>query len=134
MIAKEVAERLAAVARRKTVRLTHYGRKSGNPYQVTIWFMVDGEKVYLSTMDMKRQWTQNVQNRPEIELDIGGERFRGKVEEVVSSDAEMSRVVDLMKRKYILSRPYFWFKPHPAGAFRVKIEPEAPGGADSAAK
>jgi len=115
------SERLARVARRRTTRLTHYGRKSGKPYQVTIWFLVDGASVYLTTMNMKRQWTRNVQARPDIELEIGGESFRGRVE-VVNSDADMQRVVELMKRKYLISRPYLWLKGHPDGAFRVELE------------
>jgi hypothetical protein len=36
MTAKSSAERLSAVSKRCTVRLTHYGRKSDKPYQVTI--------------------------------------------------------------------------------------------------
>jgi len=115
------SERLARVAGRRTTRLTHYGRKSGKPYRVTIWFLVDGASVYLTTMNMKRQWTQNVQSRPDIELEIGGESFRGRVD-VVKSDADMQRVVELMKRKYFLSRPYLWFKGRPDGAFRVELE------------
>jgi deazaflavin-dependent oxidoreductase (nitroreductase family) len=118
------SERLARIARRKTTRLTHYGRKSGKPYQVTIWFLVDGPTVYLMTMDMKRQWTRNVQARPEVELEMGGESFRGRVQ-VVTSDADMRRVVELMKRKYFLSRPYLWVKGRPDGAFRVEVETAA---------
>jgi hypothetical protein len=38
--------RLKAVAGRQTLTLTHYGRKSGKPYDVTIWFAVEGDKVY----------------------------------------------------------------------------------------
>src|SRR5687767_11524253 len=71
----DITQRLSRVAKRKTVRLTHYGRKSGKPYRVTIWFLVEGDNVYLTTMNMARQWTQNVQQRPEVELEIGGERF-----------------------------------------------------------
>lgn len=122
MTAASSAERLARVAGRKTVRLTHHGRKTGKPYQVTIWFLADGSDLFLTTMNMKRQWTQNVQKRPEIELEIGGERFRARVESVVTEDAEMDRVVRLMKRKYPLSRPYLWLKHRPDGAFRVKVE------------
>jgi len=29
-------------------------------YQVTIWFMVEGETVYLATANRKRQWRRNV--------------------------------------------------------------------------
>jgi deazaflavin-dependent oxidoreductase (nitroreductase family) len=122
MTAGANAARFSSVANKKTVRLTHYGRKSGKPYQVTIWFLADGDQVFLTTMNMARQWTQNVQKRPEIELEIGGERFKAKVEAVVSDDAEMKRVVELMKRKYPISRPYLWIKGRPDGAFRVKLE------------
>src|SRR5262245_51456148 len=38
-----LAARLERIARRWTARLTHYGRKTGKPYVVTIWFVVDGE-------------------------------------------------------------------------------------------
>jgi hypothetical protein len=52
--------RLTRVATNRTCRLTHRGRKSGRPFEVTIWFLVDGDIVYLTTMNMERQWTQNV--------------------------------------------------------------------------
>ena len=41
--------RLKRVAGRQTTTLTHYGRKSGKPYEVTIWFVLKGDKVYLGT-------------------------------------------------------------------------------------
>lgn len=43
------ADRLAPVANTAALRLTHYGRRSGMPSGVTIWFMVEGETVYLAT-------------------------------------------------------------------------------------
>jgi deazaflavin-dependent oxidoreductase (nitroreductase family) len=122
MTAGANAARFSSVANKKTVRLTHYGRNTGKPYQVTIWFLADGDQVFLTTMNMGRQWTQNVQKRPEIELEIGSERFKARVEAVVSDDAEMKRVVELMTRKYPISRPYLWIKSRPDGAFRVKLE------------
>ena len=44
-----LADRLAQVANTATLRLMHHGRRSGTPYEVTIWFMVEGETVYLAT-------------------------------------------------------------------------------------
>lgn len=44
-----LADRLAQAANTANLRLTHYGRRSGMSYQVTIWFMVEGEVVYLAT-------------------------------------------------------------------------------------
>jgi hypothetical protein len=34
--------------------------KSGQPHQVTIWLLVDGNAIYLVTGDRRRQWVQNV--------------------------------------------------------------------------
>jgi len=70
-------ERLDSVAKRQTVRLTHYGRKSGKPYEVTIWFAVDGDHVYVGTANVNRQWVRNVQKTPQVKLTIGGEMFEG---------------------------------------------------------
>jgi hypothetical protein len=33
---------------------------------VTIWFLVDGEIVYLATANASRQWVRNVQANPSI--------------------------------------------------------------------
>ena len=44
-----LADRLVQMANASTLRLTHYGRRSGRPYKA-IWFMsVEGEAVYLAT-------------------------------------------------------------------------------------
>jgi len=121
---RTVGERLARVGRKSTCRLTHYGRKSGRPYEVTIWFLVDGDIVYLTTMNMQRQWTRNVQANPQVLLRVGGETFTGDVE-VVSDEAEMAHVVELLKKKYWLARPYLWLRGKPDGAFRVRVRPSS---------
>ena len=94
-----LAERLARVRDRSTLRLTHYGRRSGKPYQVTIWFMVDGATVYLGTMNRDRQWTRNVVARPDVELAVDGERFRGRVTLLESVEAKR-HAYELMVAKY----------------------------------
>jgi deazaflavin-dependent oxidoreductase (nitroreductase family) len=111
---------LASVQRVKTTLLTHYGRKSGKPYQVQIWFTVDGEHVNLMTMNMKRQWVRNVLANPKISLTIGDQTFVGQATRV-TDPSMMDRVVQLMKRKYLLSLPYLWIKKQPDGAFRVQF-------------
>ena len=61
-----LVDRLAAIASRSTCRLTHRGRKTGRPYQVTIWFVVDGDTVYLATANATRQWVRNVRATPAV--------------------------------------------------------------------
>src|SRR5262245_65090058 len=129
-------ERLSQVAKRWTLRLTHYGRKTGKAYQVTIWFLVEGETVYLVTQNMQRQWTRNVQARPEVQLQIGNELWEGEVM-VISDQAEQLHVVDLMVQKYWIVRPYVWLQKQLAarraserrghvGACRVRLRGTTP--------
>jgi len=129
-------QRLSQVAKRWTLRLTHYGRKTGKPYQVPIWFLVEGETVYLVTQSMQRQWTRNVQARPEVQLQIGDELWKGDVT-VIVDQVEQLHVVDLMVQKYWIVRPYVWLQKQFAarrpgeqrgrgGAFRVRLRANSP--------
>jgi deazaflavin-dependent oxidoreductase (nitroreductase family) len=124
--------RLARLNRARTTILTHRGRKSGNPYQVTIWFTVDQDHVNLQTMNMERQWVRNVLANGKVSLKIGDQAFEGEVRQV-TDPAEMARVVELMKKKYWIARPYLWVKKQPAGAFHVRLLPEGKGGFKSLA-
>jgi deazaflavin-dependent oxidoreductase (nitroreductase family) len=96
--------RLKAVAGRQTLTLTHYGRKSGKPYDVTIWFAVEGDKVYIGTANVNRQWVRNVQKTPRIRLAVGGERFEGEAH-FLTERAEHERAMAAIRRKYWMYRP-----------------------------
>jgi len=99
-------ERLNRVATRQTVRLTHYGRKSGRAYEVTIWFAVDGDRVYLGTANVNRQWVRNVQKTPKVRLSIGDETFAGEAR-FLTDHAEHERAKLAMRRKYWMYWPVF---------------------------
>lgn len=96
--------RLKRVARKQTTRLTHIGRKTGKPHEVTIWFVLDGDKLYLGTANNRRQWVRNVQKRPEIRLSIDGETFAGMAR-FLSDAAEHERAMAAIRRKYWMYRP-----------------------------
>ena len=96
--------RLKAVAGRQTLTLTHYGRKSGKPYDVTIWFAVESNKVYIGTANVNRQWVRNVQETPRIRLAVGGETFEGE-ESFLAERAERERAMAAIRRKYWMYRP-----------------------------
>jgi deazaflavin-dependent oxidoreductase (nitroreductase family) len=124
-----LAARLAAVANRSTLRLTHYGRKTGKPYEVTIWFLVDGDTVYLVTANVRRQWTRNVQVKRHVLLRVNGETFEGEVQRV-NKGGEWKRVDELLVQKYWYVRPLLWVADllglsKNRGAFRVRLA--APG-------
>jgi hypothetical protein len=61
--------RLKRLAGKSTLILTHYGRKSGKPYEVKIWFVVDGDKVFIGTANVERQWrAERAKESPAIGL------------------------------------------------------------------
>jgi deazaflavin-dependent oxidoreductase (nitroreductase family) len=100
----KLAGRLQQVAGRQTLRLTHYGRKSGKPYEVTIWFAVHGGTIYLPTANVGRQWVKNVRKTPRVRLAIGGEEFAGEAR-LLTAARERERVQALVARKYWMFLP-----------------------------
>jgi len=97
-------ERLRRAGDRQTLRLTHYGRKTGRPYEVTIWYLVDADKLYLVTFNRNRNWVRNAKSRPAISLRIGEEVFNGDVREITDPQ-EREKVRALMDRKYWFTIP-----------------------------
>jgi deazaflavin-dependent oxidoreductase (nitroreductase family) len=99
-----VPERLKRVAGKHTLTLTHYGRKSGKPHEVTIWFIADGDKVYLPTGNVNRQWVKNVKQTPRVRLSVGGETFDGEAR-FLADPGEHDRAMAMARRKYWMFLP-----------------------------
>jgi len=100
--------RLRRVAGKQTTRLTHYGRKTGNPHEVTIWFVLNGDQLYIGTANVKRQWVQNVQKTAQVKLSIGGENFTGTAR-FLTDRSEHERAMAAIRRKYWMFRPIIEF-------------------------
>jgi deazaflavin-dependent oxidoreductase (nitroreductase family) len=96
--------RLRQVAGKQTTRLTHYGRKTGKPHEVTIWFVLDGGRLYIGTANTNRQWVQNVQKTPQVKLSIAGENVKGTAR-FLTDRAEHERAMVAIRRKYWMFRP-----------------------------
>ncbi len=96
--------RLKRVAGKRTMTLTHIGRKTGTPHEVTIQFVLDGDKLFIGTANVNRQWVRNVQKTPEVELSIGGEKFEGTAR-FLTDRAEHEQAMTAIRRKYWMSRP-----------------------------
>ncbi len=100
-MASKSFERLRKAGDRQTLKLTHYGRKSGRPYDVTIWYLVDSEndRLYLVSANADRNWVRNVKARPAISLRVGNEVFNGDVR-AITDKQERDKVSRLTERKY----------------------------------
>lgn len=95
---------LNRVAGKQTTTLTHYGRKTGKPHEVTIWFVLDGDRLFIGTANANRQWVRNVQKTPEVKLSMGGETFDGTAR-FLTNRAEHERAMAAIRRKYWVFRP-----------------------------
>jgi deazaflavin-dependent oxidoreductase (nitroreductase family) len=98
-MASKSFERLRKAGDRQTLRLTHYGRKSGRPYEVTIWYLVDDDRLYLVSANAARSWVRNVKARPAVSLKVGNEVFNGDVR-AITDKQERDKVNRLVERKY----------------------------------
>jgi deazaflavin-dependent oxidoreductase (nitroreductase family) len=96
--------RLRQAAGKQTTTLTHYGRKTGKPHAVTIWFVLDDDKLCIGTANVNRQWVRNVQKTPQVNLSIGGETFEGTAR-FLTDRAEHERAMTAIRRKYWMFRP-----------------------------
>jgi len=102
------AQRLDKIRALQTLTLTHHGRKTGKPYDVVIWFVVDGERMFLATSNQNRNWVRNVIAKPNVTLNAGGEIFNGRVEEITDA-AQREQVARLIQSKYWYVLPIILF-------------------------
>ena len=99
-----IAQRLAKISPLHTIVLTHYGRKSGKPYDVIIWFVVEGDRMFLGTANKTRNWVRNIMVKPSVVIKAGNENFIATVSELKESSMH-DHVMDLVQRKYWYAAP-----------------------------
>ncbi|HEV3166017.1 MAG TPA: nitroreductase/quinone reductase family protein, partial [Isosphaeraceae bacterium] len=62
-----------AAKNEREVALTTFGRKTGKPYDVTIFIVTDGRRLFIvSGQGMARWWPQNLAARGDGILHLGG--------------------------------------------------------------
>lgn len=98
------AQRLAKIKSLQTIVLTHYGRKSGKPYDVVIWFVVEGDRMFLGTANKSRNWVRNVMAKPNVVIKAGNENFIANVREITEPSLR-DHVMGLVQSKYGYAAP-----------------------------
>ena len=101
-----IGSKLKKVASYQTMRLTHLGRKSGKRYEVTIWFVVDGDEICLNG-NVDTQWPRNLQANPQVTMRIGQDIFHGKAN-LVTEQSDRERIFGMIARKYWYAFPFIW--------------------------
>jgi deazaflavin-dependent oxidoreductase (nitroreductase family) len=81
--------------------LTTQGRRvTGRPHRIEIWFVLDGETLYLLSGGRGRSdWVKNLRRTPEVRVELGHEVFAGRAR-IVADPEEDERARALVHDKY----------------------------------
>ena len=88
------------LSRYRQIQLSVIGRKSGKTITNPVWFVAEGEKLYLLPVHgSETQWYQNVLKNPQIRVDARGSQARLEVKSITKPEAVKS-VVEKFREKY----------------------------------
>jgi hypothetical protein len=88
------------LARYRQIKISVIGRKSGKTISILVWFVLEGEKLYLLPVQGSgTQWYKNVLQSPSIRIDARG--VEEKLRAVLVTDAKgVKSVVEKFREKY----------------------------------
>jgi deazaflavin-dependent oxidoreductase (nitroreductase family) len=88
------------LARYRQIKISVIGRKSGHTISIPVWFVLEGERLYLLPVQgSETQWYRNVLKNPSLKIDAKGKA--AEVRAVPVTDAKTVRsVVDKFQEKY----------------------------------
>ena len=82
------------------VELTVTGRKTGREITIPVWFVPEGDRVYLLPVNgTDSDWYKNVLKDPTIRLAAGGAQVTARARPA-EDPAAVARVVDMFRAKY----------------------------------
>src|SRR5882672_9907052 len=88
------------LSRSREINITVTGRKSGRPISIPVWFVLEGDKLYLLPVQgSDTQWYKNALKNPTIRIDARGAEAEVKVVPVTDAK-EVSSVVEKFRAKY----------------------------------
>jgi deazaflavin-dependent oxidoreductase (nitroreductase family) len=88
------------LSRYRQIKLSVIGRNSGKTITVPVWFVMDGETLYLLPVHgSDTQWYQNVLKNPQVRIDARGAEAELTVKPITKSDAVKS-VIEKFRAKY----------------------------------
>src|SRR6266446_6096808 len=88
------------LSRYREIKISVTGRNSGRTISIPVWFVLEGEKLYLLPVQgSDTQWYKNVLRNPTIRIDARGveEKFRAKP---VTGVKAVKSVVEKFREKY----------------------------------
>ena len=88
------------LSRSREIDISVTGRKSGRTISIPVWFVLDGNKLYLLPVSgSDTQWYKNVLKNPSIRVDARGEKAELKAVPVTDAK-QVSSVTEKFRAKY----------------------------------
>ena len=90
----------ARLARSREINIGVIGRKSGRTISNPVWFVLDGDKLYLLPVQgSNTQWYKNVLKYPSIQIEAGGAKAEFKTIPITDAK-QVASVVEKFRKKY----------------------------------
>ena len=88
------------LSRYRQIKISVIGRKSGTTISVPVWFVLEGEKLYLLPVrGSDTQWYKNVLKNPQIRIDARGAEAKFQAVPTTEANAVKS-VIEKFREKY----------------------------------
>ena len=88
------------LGRYRQIKISVTGRKSGRRISIPVWFVMEGEKLYLLPVQgSDTQWYKNVRENPAIGIDARGVEAEFRAVPVTGAKAVKS-VIEKFREKY----------------------------------
>jgi len=88
------------LARYRQIKISVIGRKSGKVISIPVWFVLEGEKLYLLPVKGSgTQWYKNVLHNPSIRIDARGAEAEFRAVPITDAKTVQS-VVEKFREKY----------------------------------
>ena len=91
---------IASLAGTEYCYLTTTGRRTGEPHRIEIWFVAHDDGAYLLSDSGRSDWHRNLEARPEVSIEIAGERRETVAHPVAAGDPANDVVRPAMVAKY----------------------------------
>jgi hypothetical protein len=88
------------LSRYRQIKISAIGRKSGNTISIPVWFVLEGEKLYLLPVQGSgTHWYKNVLQNPSIQIDVRGSEAEFRAVPIVNAKS-VKPVVEKFREKY----------------------------------
>ena len=88
------------LARYRQIRISVTGRKSGRTISIPVWFVAEGDKLYLLPVQgSDTQWYRNVLKNPSIRIDARGAEAEFRAVPITEAQ-KVNPVIEKFREKY----------------------------------